>query len=556
VPTSGMQKTEPSGLLQPALPTVSDPRQRIWSLEEWELAIVFAGLYLVLERLSFIHPWAPTGITPWNPQIALALGLVLVRGLRALPALLLATLISEAMVRVAPAPLGVVVFGALILTCGYAAAGFGMSRGFSARGRIGSLRDFAWMLAIVSAAPLLIGTLYVALNVAYGVVTWTDFPEGLLRYWIGDVVGILALMPFFLVLSDRTGRRKLAAMLPRWETAVQFAAALAILACVFMFLPKGHVKFFFVLFLPLIWMAARHGLVGAAAGLAFIQVGLVVVVQASGAEAWALLELQARMLALSVTGLLLGVVVDERERAQESLRQSLRLAAAGEMAAALAHEVNQPLSALVTYGRACQHMLSRNPPDMVQLEQTVGKITEQAQRVGAIVKRLRDFLRSGTMNLERVAPEEFVSHVCSAFAAEAKAKGITLETRFEADLPRVLVDRLELEIVLRNLIANALDSIREARPAHREILVEAASHEGGFVRLGVVDSGPGIPESMRDRLFLPFSTSKSKGMGLGLAISRAIVKAHGGRLWVEPTNHGSFHLTLPTLTGETDDSDS
>ena len=168
---------------------------------------------------------------------------------------------------------------------------------------------------------------------------------------------------------------------------------LAILGAVFTFLPQGHVKYFFVLFLPLIWIAARQGLTGAAAGLAFIQVGLIIVAQASGTEASTLLELQARMLGLSVTGLLLGVVVDERERAQERLRQSLRLAAAGEMAAALAHEVNQPLTALVTYGRACEHMLSQAQVDTGQLAQTVGKLTEQAQRLGSIVKRLRDFLR-------------------------------------------------------------------------------------------------------------------------------------------------------------------
>jgi signal transduction histidine kinase len=552
-----MQKTEPSGLLQqPALPSAPTTSRRIWSLEEWELAIVFTGLYLVLERISFIHPWATSSITSWNPQIALALGLVLLRGLSAVPALLLATLISEALVRQSPAPFAAVVLGALIMTAGYGAAGFALSRGLSARGRIRSLRDFAWVLAVVSTAPLLIGTLYVGSNAAFGVFPWNAFPEGLLRYWIGDVVGVLALMPLFLVIADPVGRRKLAAVLPRWETAVQLLSAVAILSTVFVFLPEGQIKYFFVLFLPVIWMAARQGLVGAAAGLAFIQVGSIVIAQLSGTEPWMLLELQARMLALSVTGLLLGVVVDERERAQESLRQSLRLAAAGEMAAALAHEVNQPLTALVTYGRACQHMLSASPPDMAKLEQTVGKVTEQAQRVGAIVKRLRDFLRSGTMNLEHVAPNEFLEHMRVAFAAEAKAKEIVLALQVESDLPRVLIDRLELEIVLRNLIANALDSIREARPKRREVRLEAASHEGGFVRLGVVDSGPGIPASMRDRLFLPFSTSKSHGMGLGLAISRAIVKAHGGRLWVEPTDHGSFHLTLPTMTGETDDSDS
>ncbi len=553
-----MQKTQPSGLLQqPIAATGGENRPAtIWSLQEWELAIVFVGLYLVLERVSFIHPWSSTGITPWNPQIALALGLVLIRGVRAAPALFLAMLISETLVRQSPAPLLAVVVGSTIMAGGYTVAGIVLSRRLSVRGRIRSLRDLAWMLGVLSVAPLLIGSMFVGANALFELMEWTAFPQVLLRYWIGDVVGVLALMPFFLVLADAKGRRKLAALLARWETAAQLCSVLAILGAVFTFLPQGHVKYFFVLFLPLIWIAARQGLTGAAAGLAFIQVGLIIVAQASGTEASTLLELQARMLGLSVTGLLLGVVVDERERAQESLRQSLRLAAAGEMAAALAHEVNQPLTALVTYGRACQHMLGRLPADTGQLEQTVGKITEQAQRVGAIVKRLRDFLRSGTMNLERVAPGEFLEAMRAAFAQEARTDGTALDLRVDPDLPRVLVDRLELEIVLRNLIANALEAIRDSRPVRRQIVLEAMNHEGGFVRLSVIDSGPGIPPSLRDRLFQPFSTSKSHGMGLGLAISRAIVKAHGGRLWVEPTDYGSFHLTLPTLTGETDDSDS
>jgi C4-dicarboxylate-specific signal transduction histidine kinase len=238
------------------------------------------------------------------------------------------------------------------------------------------------------------------------------------------------------------------------------------------------------------------------------------------------------------------------------LRQSLRLAAAGEMAAALAHEVNQPLTALVSYGRACQHMLAQAPADVAQLTQTVGKLTEQAQRVGAIVKRLRDFLRSGTMNLAPVAPGEFLRSMRASFDAEASAERIALSMRIAPDLPRIMADRLELEIVLRNLIANAMDSIREAAPATREVKIEAARHDHRSVRLSVIDSGPGIPASMRDRLFHPFSTSKSHGMGLGLAISRAIVTAHGGRLWVEPARFGSFHLTVPIISGESDDSDS
>src|SRR5690606_17717075 len=147
-----MQKTQSSGLLQQSV-SASGHEARpatIWSLQEWELAIVFVGLYLVFERVSFIHPWSSTGITPWNPQIALALGLVLIRGVRAAPALFLAMLISETLVRQSPAPLLAVVVGSTIMAGGYTAAGVVLSRRLSVRGRIRSLRDLAWMLGVLS----------------------------------------------------------------------------------------------------------------------------------------------------------------------------------------------------------------------------------------------------------------------------------------------------------------------------------------------------------------------------------------------------------------------
>jgi signal transduction histidine kinase len=523
------------------------------SLAEWEFGIVFIGLYLLLERVSFIHPWATTGITAWNPQIALVLALLLVRGMRGTPAVFFAMLVSELLLRTSASTIGVSLLCSVFGTLGYAGAGLVLSRQLSSRARIRSLRDFAWLLGIIAVTPLVVGMLCVGVNVSFGLVEWTSYLQVLLHYWIGDVVGALTLLPLILVLHDRSGRQKLVGILSRWETLLQLGTAAAILALVYVFMPGHNVKFFFLLFLPLVWIAVRHGLIGAAMAVAFVQMGLIVVVQTTETGASTLIELQARMLGLAVTGLLLGVVVDERERAQEKLRQSLRLAAAGEMAAALAHEVNQPLTALVTYGRACQHMLAQSPADMQKLEQTVGKLTEQAQRVGAIVKRLRDFLRSGTMNLERIAPEDFLAAIRNGFLAEAERENIALHLRVETDLPRMMVDRLELEIVLRNLVANAMESIREAGSTRREVVLEARGHGRGVVLMSVIDTGPGIPAEIRERLFTPFSTSKSHGMGLGLAISRAIVTAHGGRLWAEPTSFGSFHLTLPTVTGDCDD---
>jgi len=547
-----VEKYSASGYLGTVQPARPDAGRTLWTLAEWEFSIVFIGLYLVVERVSFIHPWAATGITPWNPQIGLVLALLLVRGPRGLPAIFLAMLSSE-LLRATPAAIWVAVLCSVLSALGYTAAGLVLARQLSARARIRSLRDFAWLLGIVCAAPLLVGALYVGTNAFFELIEWSVYLDVLLRYWIGDVVGILTLLPLVLVLIDRGGRRKLASILSRWETLLQLGMVAGILALVYVFLPAHNIRYFFLLFLPLSWIAVRHGFIGAAVAVACIQSGLIVLVQSTDTGAAALLELQARMMGLAVTGLLLGVVVDERERAQERLRQSLRLAAAGEMAAALAHEVNQPLTALVTYGRACQHMLAESPTDLARIEQTVGKLTEQAQRVGAIVKRLRDFLRSGTMNLERLAPGEFLAAMSRSFAAEAGKDGIAFELRVEPDLPRVMVDRLEIEIVLRNLIANAMESIRESGAKRREIVLEARSQGPSVVVMSVIDSGPGIPADVRERLFTPFSTSKSHGMGLGLAISRAIVTAHGGRLWAESTPYGSFHLSLPTVTGDTDD---
>lgn len=531
----------------------ADPGRTPWTLAEWEFGIVFVGLYLVIERVSFIHPWAVTGITAWSPQIAVVFALLLVRGLRGAPAVFLAMLSSELLLRAAPAAVSVALLCAVLAALGYAAAGFALAYQLSARARIRSLQDFAWMLGIVSVAPAVVGALYVGIHAFFGLIEWGAYPLALLRYWIGHVVGILTLLPLALALIDRGGRRKLAQILGRWETLLQLGMAAGVLSLVYVFMPAHDVKYFFLLFLPLVWIAARHGFIGAAMAVACIQLGLIVLVQATDTGASTLLELQARMLGLAATGLLLGVVVDERERAQERLRQSLRLAAAGEMAAALAHEVNQPLTALVTYGRACQHMLAESPTDLARVEQTLGKLTEQAQRVGAIVKRLRDFLRSGTMNLERRAPGEFLSAMLGSFADAAARDGITIELRVEPDLPRPMFDPIEMEIVLRNLLSNAMESIRESGARRREIVVEAKGQGRTGVVISVIDSGPGIPADVRDRLFMPFSTSKSHGMGLGLAISRAIVTAHGGRLWAASTPYGSFHLSLPIVTGDTDD---
>jgi signal transduction histidine kinase len=453
--------------------STAESQGRSWRLAEWEIGIVFVALYLLMERLSYVHPLQPGGVTPWNPQVGLVIAFVLLRGVRALPALALALLASEVFARTSPAPFSLMLLGSTIMTVGYGGAAFALGRCFETRTRIVNLADLAWLLVIAAIAPLVIGAAHIAASVLFGDLVWGVFLQALVSYWVGDVVGILAVLPLALVLAEPELRGRLWRTIWRWETALQFGCAAAILVSVYFSPPGSPIKYFFTLFLPLIWIAARHGLIGAAAMLTFIQFGLIVAVQLGDTAGHALIELQARMIALSVTGLLLGIVVDERERAQECLQQSLRLAAAGEMAAALAHEVNQPLSALVSYGRACQHMVSQPNANNEQLAATVNKLAEQAQRLSDIVKRLRDFLRSGTMNLEPVELGRYLERIVRPFDEAARHENVSIKLSVAGPLPAVLIDRMEIEIVLRNLIANAIDSIREARPYRREIQVHA-----------------------------------------------------------------------------------
>jgi len=264
-------------------------------------------------------------------------------------------------------------------------------------------------------------------------------------------------------------------------------------------------------------------------------------------QAVALTELQALVAALTLTGLFLGVMVDERERATEGLKRSLRLAAAGEMAGAIAHEINQPLAALANYGRACRMMLDRGEAGTAHAElgATIDKMLGESRRAAEVVGRLRDFFRSGTTRLENVS--------VSGLLEQARQVGDKLNTSGEVAFrvedgwlaPTLLVDRLQIELVLRNLIANAFDAVGGLPPEKRAVSVSARQIEGGRVLFRITDSGPGVLASARAQLFEPFSSSKPAGMGLGLAISRAIAEAHGGSLNVALTEHGEFQLALP-----------
>jgi len=229
---------------------------------------------------------------------------------------------------------------------------------------------------------------------------------------------------------------------------------------------------------------------------------------------------------------------------QEKLDRSLRLAGASELASALAHELNQPLSAITAYLRACEMMLANPAAGTADIKTTMDKVIGEANRAGSVVRRLRDFFRSGTVQVENVAPSLLVNEACATIRERADRNQVTLETPL-GDARPVAVDRVQIEAVLHNLLANAVDAL-EARSDGRVVRVTAAPDGPGFVRIAVEDNGPGISPEIADALFDPFVTTKASGTGLGLAISRSIVDAHGGRLWHETLAPGSaFCFTVP-----------
>ena len=507
-------------------------------------AAVFAPCYVVLDWASYIDPVGPFNITPWNPQPALAVVWMMFAGLSHVPAVALTIYLADVLVRHAPGGHALNLATAAILACGYALLALTL-RTVLKDTALRTARDLTLFCGIVLAGTAGIGAAFIAALATSGQLGAMGFGAALLRFWVGDAVGILVTAPLLLAAADAARRGALLNMARRPEALLQAAVLGALLWVIFTSLGGDPARHFYLLFLPLIWIAARQGMNGAIVAMAIVQIGVVLGIHRT-ATSLSVVELQALVAALTLTGLFLGVVVDERLRAEESLRQSLRLAAAGEMAGAIAHEVNQPLTALANYGRSAQMLLAARP-DSTQLQEIVVKILAEADRASDVVRRLRDFFRAGTTRLQAVEVEGLLASAHQIGRSAVGEAPIDVEVHSEPRLPPLFVDRLQIELVLRNLIANATDSLLAARRQHGQIAIRAARHGEQQIRIAVTDNGPGMSPSMRERLFQPFVSGKPAGMGLGLAVSRAIAEAHGGSLEAAPVDHGEFHLVLPCL---------
>lgn len=509
-------------------------------------AAVFAPCYVVLDWASYIDPIGPFNITPWNPQPALAIVWMMLGGVGHAPAVLATILLADTVIRHAPGGYAVSAVTALVLAGGYAAIAWVLRSLLSDTG-LRSTRQLTIFVAVVVAGTGVVGAGFIGVLQAAGLMPEDIFGNAWLRFWIGDAVGIMVTAPLLFAAADAARRSALLSLARRPEALLQAIVLGATVWLIFEGLGTDPSRHFYLLFLPLIWIAVRFGMNGAILATAIVQMGVVIGIRGMSGISLPVVELQALLAALTLTGLFLGVMVDQRQRAEEGLRQTLRLAAAGEMAGAIAHEVNQPLTAVTNYGRSAQMLLARDSGGPPQAREVIGKILAEAERAAEIIRRLRDFFRAGTTRLEVVEVEDLLATVRRIGAAAVDGKPISLEIDARSSGPALFIDRLQVEVVLRNLIANAVESlVGSGRNGGRiEVLLER--HDDKHLRIVVADNGPGISAAGREGLFEPFVSGKPTGMGLGLAVSRAIAEAHGGSLEAATVAHGEFHLVLPCV---------
>ena len=509
-------------------------------------ALLLGPLYIAIDWASYIYPLGPFNITPWDPQPALAVAWLMLRGLESAPTIIVATALADVIVRNAPGGYAITAGTALILGFGYAAMAVAL-RAVLGGTELSSVRRLSLFAGVIVVGSALISAAYV------GVLNLTDliadllFVDAWFRFLVGHSVGILVTLPLILLLADPGRRTALAKLALRPEALLQALVLAAVLWLIFNGLRGDPAHHFYLLFLPLIWITVRSGMNGAVVATAMVQVGVLLGMHAEKQGSLTILELQILVAALCLTGLFLGVMVDERARAEERLLQTLRLAAAGEMAGAIAHEVNQPLTALANYGRSAQMLLERPGGDAADLHLVISKMLAEAGRAADVVRRLRDFFRAGTTRLEPLEVDELLSLARRIGEASIGGRSIVLETHSAPELPALFVDRLQVELILRNLLTNAVDSVSaRPRPGSR-ISIAVEREDEGRIRIAVVDSGPGPAPSVRERLFEPFVSGKPTGMGLGLAVSRAIAEGHGGSLEAPASGRGEFHLVLPCV---------
>jgi NO-binding membrane sensor protein with MHYT domain len=280
---------------------------------------------------------------------------------------------------------------------------------------------------------------------------------------------------------------------------------------------------------------------------------------AYGAPATAGLDQTNLALAVaSITFIILAIAsitsLFERKRVEEALLQARaelahvnRVTTMGQLAASIAHEINQPITAATTNANAGLLWLAAEPPDLNEVRDAFDRIIKAGRQAGEVISRIRAFIKRVPARKDSLKVNEAILEVIALTHGELAKSGVSLQTQLASSLPLVEGDRVQLQQVILNLTVNAIEAMNEVNEGSRDLLIRTSFDTHGEVTITVRDSGRGLKPDDLERLFEPFYTTKPTGMGMGLSICRSIIEAHGGRLWATAnvTQGASFHLSLP-----------
>jgi C4-dicarboxylate-specific signal transduction histidine kinase len=248
----------------------------------------------------------------------------------------------------------------------------------------------------------------------------------------------------------------------------------------------------------------------------------------------------------------------EQKRTEETLQVTrseltrvTRITTIGELTASIAHEVNQPLAAVVANADACVAWLSREHPDLVEARAAADRATQGATRASEVIARIRSLISKATPEKSRLEINRVIEQTVALAEGQASRNEVVIDCKLSPDVPPVLGDTIQLQQVILNLLMNGIEAMVSVTDRPRILVIRSESLSGGQIRVSVQDSGVGVSADVMGRLFEPFFTTRAKGMGMGLPISRSIIEAHGGRLWAESNGSGGaiFQFTLPSGDG-------
>ena len=526
---------------------------RILSDRRLAYGLVFLVGYVALDYVSYVKPYRGLGITPWNPPPGLSIALIFLGGVFYAPFVLIAPALADMIVRGAALGPRLEIILSLAVGGTYLAGGLALKRIDTFDPRFRYVRDALPLIGVAVSAALVAAALYVAILRRSGTIFQNEVVAVAWRAAVGDIIGILVIAPLVL----------LAVVYRPWPRAeplvlIQLASLLGALAVVFGYQEATAFQLFYLLFLPLLWIALSYGPPGAAVGLLLIQLGLIIGAEIRFGPDPGLGALQVLMIALAITGLIVGTIVAEREDAaarlrdqQASINRALRIRSAGEVAATIAHEINQPLTALSTYAGIAAKAMEDGRQDL--LARALDKIRSESARANEVLSGIRELLRQGTLRKRSVDLKDKLAELEALLGEDLEKKGIRLMIDVDPDLPVFRADGVQLQQAIHNLIVNGAEAILGAGRSgtiKAEVAVSA-----GDVLIEVQDDGPGFPPGFDVNEPAPFTTTKPEGSGLGLAVARSIAEAHGGGLSITTSPRGARVVLRLPMEREGDEQD-